>query len=215
MPLGNGAVFAGYTIEGLLGSGPTGEIYLARHPRLSRLDALKILPASLTDDADFRRRFDRDADLAATLRHPNIVGLYDRGEHDGRLWISTEYVQNTDAARLLREHNPYGLAASQVLEIVTAVAAGLDHAHQRGLLHGDVKPANILLTTEPGQRRILLADFGIARTAPDIVSVYAAPEQLSSASFDGQADQYALAATVFHLLTGAAPVAATDPTVVG
>ncbi len=206
MPLGNGDVFAGYTIQGLLGSGPTGEVYLARHPRLSRLDALKILPASLTDDADFRGRFDREADLAATLRHPNIVGLYDRGESDGRLWISMEYVQGTDAARLLREHHPYGLSAPQALEIVTVVAAGLDHAHQHGLRHGDVQPANILLTTtESGQRRILLAGLGIARPTIGTSGAYPAPEGLTG--FDRRADQYALAAAAFHLLTGAAPFA--------
>ncbi|OBA83417.1 protein kinase [Mycobacterium sp. 1164966.3] len=215
MPLENGAVFAGYTIAGLLGSGGMGEVYLAQHPRLPRLDALKILPASLTEDADYRQRFNREADLAATLWHPNIVGLHDRGEFDGQLWITMDYVDGIDAARALRESNR--LPEPDVLEIVTAVADALDYAHQRNLVHRDVKPANILLTkSEADRRRILLADFGIARQADDISGLtatnmtvgsiaYAAPEQLMGETIDGRADQYALAATAFHLLTGAPP----------
>ncbi len=216
MPLENGAVFAGYIIQRLLGSGGMGEVYLAQHPRLPRLDALKILPASLTGDADYRQRFNREADLAATLWHPNIVGLHDRGEFDGQLWITMDYVDGIDAAHALRDH-PNGLPERDVLEIVTAVADALDYAHQRQLLHRDVKPANILLTTsDADRRRILLADFGIARRADDVSGLtatnmtigsvaYAAPEQLMGESMDGRADQYALAATAFHLLAGAAP----------
>jgi serine/threonine protein kinase, bacterial len=215
MPLENGAVFAGYTIAGLLGSGGMGEVYLAQHPRLPRLDALKILPASLTEDADYRQRFNREADLAATLWHPNIVGLHDRGEFDGQLWITMDYVDGTDAARALRDSNR--LPEPDVLEIVTAVADALDYAHQRNLVHRDVKPANILLAkSDAGRRRILLADFGIARQADDISGLtatnmtvgsiaYAAPEQLMGQPIDGRSDQYALAATAFHLLTGVPP----------
>ncbi|BBY41054.1 protein kinase [Mycobacterium mantenii] len=225
MPLGNGAVFAGYTIEGLLGSSATGDVYVARHPRLPRLDALKVLPASLTGDADFRQGFDRDADLAATLRHPNIVALHDRGEFDGRLWIAMDYAQGTDAGRLLRERHPYGMAARDVLEIVTAVADALDHGHRRGIVHRDVKPGKILLTQSDSEpRRILLADFGIARYTDAIsgststgaagLASYAAPEQLMGGPLDGRADQYALAATAFHLLTGVAPYADTGPAAV-
>jgi serine/threonine-protein kinase len=226
MPLENGAVFAGYTIQRLLGSGGMGEVYLAQHPRLPRLDALKILPASLTGDADFRQRFNREADLAATLWHPNIVGLHDRGEFDGQLWITMDYVDGTDAAHALRDNNPNGLPERDVLEIVTAVADALDYAHQRQLLHRDVKPANILLTTsDADRRRILLADFGIARRSDDISGLtatnmtigsiaYAAPEQLMGEPMDGRADQYALAATAFHLLAGAPPFPDSNPAVV-
>ena len=215
MPLEKGAVFAGYTIAGLLGSGGMGEVYLAQHPRLPRLDALKILPTSLTEDADYRQRFNREADLAATLWHPNIVGLHDRGEFDGQLWITMDYVDGTDAARALRESSR--LPEPDVLEIVTAVADALDYAHQRNLVHRDVKPANILLTkSDSDRRRILLADFGIARQADDISGLtatnmtvgsiaYAAPEQLMGGPIDGRADQYALAATAFHLFTGVPP----------
>lgn len=203
-----------------------GEVYLAQHPRLPRQDALKILPASLTDDREFRERFNREADLAATLRHPNIVGLHDRGEYDGQLWIAMDYVDGTDAVRLLREHHPNGLAEPDALEIVTAVADALDYAHQRKLLHRDVKPANILLTGANGERRrTLLADFGIARRTDDISGLtatnmtigsvgYAAPEQLMGGSMDGRADQYALGASAFHLLAGVPPFRDSNPAVV-
>ena len=104
MPLGAGEQFAGYTVVRLLGSGGMGEVYLAKHPRLPRQDALKVLPAAISADPDFRARFEREADLAATLWHPHIVGVHDRGEDDGRLWIAMDYVAGHDAAALLREY---------------------------------------------------------------------------------------------------------------
>lgn len=216
MPLPPGSAFAGYTIVGLLGSGAMGEVYLAQHPRLPRRDALKVLPPDVSADTAFRERFQREADLAATLLHPHIVGVHDRGEFNGQLWISMDYIEGTDAAALIRSQYPAGMPVAEVVAVVTAVAGALDYAHQRGLLHRDVKPANILLTgpDNAGGPRIFLADFGIARQLDDISGItatnltvgtaaYAAPEQLTGADVDGRADQYALAATAFHLLTGA------------
>jgi serine/threonine protein kinase, bacterial len=226
MSLTEGQLFAGYTVVRLLGSGGMGEVYLARHPRLPRQDALKVLPESVSADEEFRARFNREADLAATLWHPHIVGVHDRGEFDGRLWISMDYVDGTDAGRLSREHHPNGMPAADVTEIVSAVAEALDYAHGEGLLHRDVKPANILLTgSARAARRILLADFGIARHTDDesgltrtnmtVGSVsYTAPEQLMGDAVDGRADQYSLAATAFHLLTGSPPFPHSNPTVV-
>ncbi len=168
MPLPNGEGFAGYIIQRFLGSGAMGEVYLAQHPRLPRLDALKVLSAALTGDADFRDRFNREADLAATLWHQHIVGIHDRGEFDGRLWISMDYVDGTDAGQLLHDTYPSGMPVPEVIEIVTAIADALDFAHQRHLLHRDVKPSNILLTgVQSGRRRVLLGDFGIARQADE------------------------------------------------
>lgn len=226
MPLNPGANFAGFTIVRLLGAGGMGQVYLAKHPRLNRHDALKILPAELSADADYRRRFEREADLAASLWHPHIVGVHDRGEFDGRLWLSMDYVDGADAAALRRDRYPTGLPRAEVTEIVTAIGAALDFAHQRGLLHRDVKPANILLTrAEAGPRRILLADFGIARSVHDASRLtatnmtlgtisYAAPEQLAGENIDGRADQYALAGTAYHLLAGTAPFDDPSPAVV-
>jgi serine/threonine protein kinase, bacterial len=217
MPLNNGDVFAGYTIVRLLGSGGMGEVYLAQHPRLPRRDALKVLPAALTMDNEYRQRLSREADIAAELWHPHIVGIHDRGEFEGQLWLSMDYVEGTDAAELLRSRYPSGMPKALAFEIISAVADALDYAHQRGLLHRDIKPANILLADSDAKgRRIMLADFGIARQVGDIsgltatnmvmgTTAYAAPEQLLGKEIDGRADQYALGCTAFHLLTGAAP----------
>jgi serine/threonine protein kinase, bacterial len=227
MPLANGATFAGYTILQLLGSGAMGEVYLVQHPRLPRHDALKVLPKTLSADVEFRQRFTREADLAAALFHPHIVGVHDRGEHDDQLWIAMDYIDGTDAAQFVRDRYPAGMPAEEALTIATAVAGALDHAHEHGLLHRDVKPANILLSQpdREGQRRIFLADFGIARPLVDPSGLtatnftlgtvaYAAPEQLMGEDIDGRADQYALAATVFHLLTGAPPYEHSNPVAV-
>ncbi len=142
MPLASGQTFAGYRIIRLLGSGGMGEVYLAQHPRLPRRDALKLLPHDWSADAEYRARFNREADLASTLWHPHIVGVHDRGEEDGQLWISMDFVDGLDAARLLAERYPAGMPDEEVARIVTAVASALDYAHRQGLLHRDVKPAN-------------------------------------------------------------------------
>jgi serine/threonine protein kinase, bacterial len=226
MSLAVGTVIAGYTVLRLLGSGGMAEVYLVQHPRLPRRDALKVLSEAITADAGFRERFQREADLAAALWHPNIVAVHDRGEFDGHLWIAMDYVEGTDAAQLLKDRYPAGMPIADVCAIVTAVAAALDYAHGQGLLHRDVKPANILLTNpEDDKRRILLADFGIARPLADVSGLtatnftvgtltYAAPEQLMGADIDGRADQYALAATAFHLLTGGPPYEHSNPVAV-
>ncbi len=223
MPVSVGELFAEYTILRVLGAGGMGTVYLAAHPRLPRQDALKVLPTEWTADPQYRARFLRESELTASLSHPNILGVHDRGEYDGQLWISMDYVGGTDASRLVREQHPGGLPADEALEIITAVASALDHAHQRGLLHRDVKPANILL--DPEAQRIFLADFGIARLIDDPSGLtatnmavgtmaYAAPEQLRGEPLDGRTDQYALACTAFDLLTGSPPYVDSNPAVV-
>ncbi|MDT5257676.1 MAG: serine/threonine protein kinase, bacterial [Mycobacterium sp.] len=226
MPLASGETFAGYTILRLLGRGGMSEVYLAQHPRLPRRDALKILLGGTAADSGFRERFDREAELAATLWHPNIVQVHDRGEFDGQLWLAMDYVEGADAAQLMSTRYPAGMPTRDACAVITAVAGALDYAHQCGLLHRDVKPANILLTDpKDGQRRTLLADFGIARQHDDISGLtdtnftvgtvtYAAPEQLMGGDLDARADQYALAATAFHLLTGAPPYQHSNPVAV-
>ncbi|AYE94842.1 serine/threonine protein kinase [Mycobacterium paragordonae] len=226
MPFKNGEVFAGYVIERLLGTGGMGEVYLAQHPRLPRHDALKVLSLAATADQEFQARFKREAELAATLWHPHIVGVLDRGEFNGRLWISMEYVDGMDAGELVRDRYPDGMPEDDVAEIVTAVAEALDFGHDRRLLHRDVKPENILVAAADGhRRRVLLTDFGIARKIDDVSNLteanvavgtisYVAPEQLLGKALDGRADQYALAATTFFLLTGAPPFQDTNRAVV-
>jgi serine/threonine-protein kinase len=221
MPLAEGEVIAGYTILRSLGAGGMGEVYLAQHPRLPRRDALKVLSASVCAESEYRQRFNREADIAATLWHPHIVEVHDRGDVDGQLWISMDYVEGTDAGLLLAERYPDGMPPDKVVRIVTAVADALDYAHQRGLLHRDVKPANILMSND----RIMLADFGIARWVGEPSALtgtnmtvgtvaYSAPEQLKGEEIDGRADQYALAATAFQLLTGTPPFQHSNPAVV-
>jgi serine/threonine protein kinase, bacterial len=185
-----------------------------------------VLPESMSANSEFRERFNREADIAARLFHPHIVGVHDRGEFEGHLWISMDYVEGTDAGQQMKGRYPAGMPARDVSAIVTAVADALDYAHKRGLLHRDVKPANILLTEpEDGKRRILLADFGIARPLGDISGLtatnftvrtlaYAAPEQLMGEEVDSRADQYALAATAYQLLTGSQLFPHSNPAVV-
>jgi serine/threonine-protein kinase len=154
------------------------------------------------------------------------VQVHDRGEFDGQLWIAMDYVEGADAAQLMRDRYLAGMPVHDACAIISAVAGALDYAHQCGLLHRDVKPANILLSDpEDGHRRILLADFGIARYHDDISGLtdtnftvgtitYAAPEQLLGGDIDARADQYALAATAFHLLTGTPPYQHSNPVAV-
>ena len=108
-----------------------GQVYLAQHPRLPRRDALKILPGELTGNDEFRQRFNREADLAAGLYNEHIVGIHDRGEYEGQLWISMDYVEGTDAAKLLRDHYPSGMPKADVVAIVSAVAERIPTAKKR------------------------------------------------------------------------------------
>jgi serine/threonine protein kinase, bacterial len=226
MALASGATFAGYTVARRLGSGVTGEVYLAQDPRSARWVALKVLSLTISADSEFRQRFLSETTTTANLCHPHIVEVHARGEFEGQLWIAMDYVEGSSAAQLMADRFPAVSPAGEVLAIITAVAGALDYAHQRGLLHRDVKPANILLTSPgDGEQRILLADFGIARqlgdpngttgtfggNVPVGTVAYAAPEVLMGADTDRHADQYALAATAFHLLTGAPPVEHSDP----
>ncbi|MFC9833041.1 protein kinase [Rhodococcus sp. NPDC127530] len=207
-----GTVFAGYVIERVLGRGGMGTVYLAQHPNLPRKIALKLLDTSWTNDDYVRSRFESEADHAAHLDHPNIVTVHDRGREGGRLWIAMQYVPGTDARKALGSG---ALDVERAVHIVNETGKALDHAHEAGILHRDVKPANILLA--PGDpERVLLTDFGTAKALDETHQLtrtgmlvatlhYAAPEQIEGEKLDHRVDIYALGCTFFHLLTNEPP----------
>ncbi|WP_026342910.1 serine/threonine protein kinase PknE [Nocardia sp. BMG111209] len=220
MPLEAGSVFAGHTIERVLGVGGMGVVYLARHPRLERSIALKVLSTNVSEDGRVRAKFEREATLAARLDHPDIVPVYDRsGPDSDTLWISMKHVPGGDVAQLLaRSGGP--LPPPRAVRLITGAAYGLDYAHQHGVLHRDVKPANILVEQdERGQERAVLTDFGIARafdeaettTGTTASFAYVAPERLRGEPVDTRADVYSLGCTLYEMLTGSTPFPRTAP----
>ncbi len=216
-----GDVFVGYTIERVLGVGGMGAVYLARDPRLPRSTALKLLDRSLTSDDYVRSRFELEADHAARLDHPNIVSVFDRGHFGDQHWIAMQFVAGMDASAALRK-GP--MDPARAVHIITETAKALDYAHEKGVLHRDVKPANILLgEAGSGQpERVLLADFGIAKALDENqhltktgsmvgTMLYAAPEVFEGSQLDPRADVYSLGCTLFRLLTGKPPYPGPDP----
>ncbi|MBD0021358.1 protein kinase [Gordonia pseudamarae] len=213
MHAAGGSEIAGHRVSSILGQGGMGTVYAAQHPRLPRMVALKVLNVPVSADPSFRLRFQREGQLAASLEHPHIVPIYDCGDDRGQLWLSMRLVRGTTAAAQVAI-TPQGMPVEPVLDIVRAVASALDFANRRGVVHRDVKPANILIDTDTGQ--VLLSDFGIARqmsgddgltAAGSFIGTfdYSSPEQISDDDLDGRSDQYALACTVVQLLTGCKP----------
>jgi eukaryotic-like serine/threonine-protein kinase len=212
-----GSIVSGYRVERVLGAGGMGTVYLAQNPELPRRDALKVLSAELSYDPAFRLRFVREADVAASLQHPNIVSIYSRGESDERqLWIAMQFVDGTDADGALRAGT---MTPARAVHIIGEVARAVDYANDHNVVHRDIKPANFLLSGDgDSPERVLLGDFGIARGIDDfgltltgsIISTmaYSAPEVLAGSAFDRRADHYSLACSLFRLLTGHTPFAA-------
>ncbi|WP_328289574.1 serine/threonine-protein kinase [Nocardia aurantiaca] len=223
--ISSGTIVGGYRIVRVLGSGGMGTVYLAKHPELPRMDALKVLSSDLTRNEEFRGRFEREANVVAGMDHPNIVSVHNRGEENGQLWIAMQYVEGTDASAELKR-DPAAMPPLRALSIITQIGRGLDYAHRRGLLHRDVKPANFLLSSVDGEdERALLADFGVAKSTEDTTELtqtggfvatiaYAPPEQLSGHPLDHRADIYSLGCSFFKLLTGRNPYPATQPALV-
>jgi Protein kinase domain len=206
-----GETFGSYQIESLLGRGGMGSVYLATHERLGRKVALKAIAPALALDEDFRARFLRESQLAASLDHPNVIPIYDADEVDGVLYLAMRYVSGPSLRELIRERG--SLTADETVQIVEQIAGALDDAHGAGLVHRDVKPANILLAE--GRDHAYLCDFGLAKrtssrelthTGSFLGSVdYCAPEQIQGRPIDGRADVYSLGCVAFHCLAGHAP----------
>ncbi|RZT15927.1 beta-glucosidase-like glycosyl hydrolase [Mycobacterium sp. BK558] len=216
MPFASGAIVADFTIVRLVGSGPTGEVYLAQQQGARQPVALKVLHADVSGHRDFQQRFEQNFVLAQALRHPCIVSPLNRGVFTGRLWVASEYIDGADVARSLDQRFPDGMPVTAVSTIVLRMGHALDFAHRHGLLHRHFSPGNVLLENPTSETfRVLLTDFGTARrvdtlrelssTVADDPLVYSAPEDYLDSSVDGRSDQYSLAATAFHLLTGVKP----------
>jgi tRNA A-37 threonylcarbamoyl transferase component Bud32 len=211
-----GTELAGHRILSVIGRGGMAVVYLAEHLRLGRRVALKVLDPQIAEDQAFRDRFIRESRIAAGLDHPNVVTVYDAGEADGVLYLSMRYVKGTDLERLLREDAK--LEPPRAVSIISQCAAALDTAHAEGLVHRDVKPANILLASEgrgPSDR-VYLSDFGVTkrlhsgagltRTGQFVGTVdYVAPEQIRGEDVDGRADVYSLGCVLYRCLTGEVP----------
>jgi YVTN family beta-propeller protein len=202
----------GYRIEGLLGRGGMGEVYRALDTALDRPVALKVLRAELAEDERFRERLLRESRLAASLDHPNVIPIYEAGEEGGRLFIAMRFVAGDDLKSLLRREGT--LEPDRAVAIFEQIAAALDAAHRRGLVHRDVKPSNVLLDREAGREHCYLADFGLTQSASQQGPAdgqfmgtvdYISPEQIRGETLDGRADQYGLACLMFECLTGTVP----------
>jgi hypothetical protein len=216
----SGTVLAGYRIVELVGRGGMGVVYRAEEPVLGRSVALKVLSPRLAADQDFRRRFLREMQVAASIEHPNILPVYRAGEEGGLLYLAMRYVQAPDLRQVLQRHGP--LDAGRAVWIVDQVARALDAAHHRGLVHRDVKPGNVLLAAPatPGEpEHVYLADFGLTRPTAVDSSItragmfigtpsYAAPEQLGNQPLDGRTDVYALGCVLYECLAGRPPFTA-------
>jgi len=212
---GPGSVLAGYRLEAQVGAGGMAVVFRARDDRLGRPVALKILAPGLATDPAFRRRFIAESRAAATVDDPHIIPVYEAGESAGVLFIAMRFVPGGDLRMVLEREGP--LPPDRAAEFISPVASALDTAHRAGLVHRDVKPANILVDTSADRPdHVYLSDFGVSKGAMSTIGVtaagqflgtpdYSAPEQIQGQAVDGRVDQYALACVAYQLLTGAAP----------
>jgi protein kinase-like protein/PASTA domain-containing protein len=209
-----GSRFGGYRIERTLGHGGMGIVYLARQLELDRLVALKVIRPELAHDEHFRGRFRAESRTAASIEHPRVVTVFGAGELDGLLYVAMRYIDGDDLGRVLARLGP--LPPDRAAKLISQVAEGLDAVHAAGLVHRDVKPANVIVADEGGARSAYLTDFGLAKAAAAtegltatgevIGSVdYMAPEQIEGRRIDARTDVYALGCLLFHAVTGRVP----------
>ena len=212
--LREGSEFAGCRIDGEVGRGGMGVIYRGTELRLGRPVALKLIAGDRAADPDFRARFEREARLTASIDHPNVIPVYAAGEEDGLLYLVMRYVDGTDLRHLLRDHGP--LPPRRVDALIAQVAAALDAAHAAGLVHRDVKPANVLVAAGARGEHAYLTDFGVVRMVDAETRVtdsgefvgtvdFMAPEHLRGEQTDARSDVYALGCVLHAALTGTPP----------
>jgi serine/threonine protein kinase len=212
--LSPGQILAGYRIEGVAGRGGMGVVYRATQLALDRVVALKVISPALAEDDAFRERFKRESRVAAAIRHPNVIAIHDAREESGVLFITMDFIEGVDLAELIRAEGR--LQPMRAAPIVARVADALDAAHARGLVHRDVKPANVLIAQESGGEHVYLTDFGLTKAAGSTSGLtqtgmfvgtvdYVAPEQIAGEQLDARADVYALGCVLFHALTGHVP----------
>jgi len=219
--VGTGSRVAGYLLEEQIGQGGMAVVFRALDERLNRHVALKVLAPAIAADDAFRHRFIRESQAAAAVDDPHIIPVYQAGEADKVLFIAMRLVRGGDVTSLVRREGP--LTPRRAATIISAVASSLDAAHEAGLVHRDVKPANILLDIRQGRPdHVYLSDFGLSKSALGVSGItatgqflgtpsYIAPEQIDNKAIDGRADQYSLAATAFELLCGAPPFQGVQP----
>jgi DNA-binding beta-propeller fold protein YncE len=209
-----GAEVAGYRIEEIAGRGGMGVVYRARQVALDRPVALKAIAPEWSEDEDFRARFRHESRLAAAIEHPNVIPVYEAGEWDGQLYLVMRWVEGTDLREVLEREGV--VQPARATQLVAQVAAALAAAHRGGLVHRDVKPANVLLTRDEEHEHAYLTDFGIARNQAATTGLtktgsvvgtvdYLAPERLLGERGDGRSDIYACGCMLFEVLTGAPP----------
>jgi YVTN family beta-propeller protein len=207
--VGPGSTFAGYRVEGLIGRGGMGVVFKATDLSLERPVALKLIAPELAQDDRFKARFLREPRLAAALDHPNVVPIYEAGDSDGQLYLVMRYVEGSDLKAVLEE--AHRLAPERAIRVLTQVAAALDAAHRRGLVHRDVKPGNVLLDQDDN---VYLTDFGISKQVDGASADtgrmvgtlnYLSPEQIRGEAVDGRSDAYALACILYECLAGRPP----------
>jgi serine/threonine protein kinase len=213
--------FAGYRIEEFLGAGGMAAVYRAYHEGMGREVALKVLAAALAGDQAFRARFGREAHLVAKVEHPHIIPVYEAGQERGVPFIAMRLVRGGDLRAIVSREG--AMSPVRAAAFLSPVASALDTAHEAGLVHRDVKPANMLVDVGRGRpEHVYLSDFGLARgvdtgglSAGNLTTPgqfmgtpeYAAPEQITGSEIDGRADQYALGCVAYTLLTGLVPFA--------
>jgi hypothetical protein len=212
--LAPGDEFAGYRIESRLGRGGMGILYLAIEPGLERRVALKLIAPEAAADDVFARRFAEESRIAASIEHPNVVPIYAAGREGGVPWIAMRYVPGSDLGRRISREGR--LDPEEAVGLIAQVGNGLDAIHVAGLIHRDVKPANVLLGGDPGAEHAYITDFGVARNVATQSGLtqtgrfvgtldYVAPEQISGEPIDARVDVYALGCLLFKLLTGEVP----------